>query len=164
MFDFQVAKAKKSMLHSEVALARWVTQEGRGLVVVVNKMDLLKGKEQAELRNKVMKAVPEEVNNILPQVCFNEVHLDMIETFLRSNALHNFRIFGTHMVLVCLVLQYVHCSAMNLIIMQGHIFPDVLLRACIGCTFLKSQLLFVAYFFNFGCASLGIFLGLQSVG
>eukprot|EP00250_Pteridium_aquilinum_P016649 c23220_g1_i2 orf=77-1381(-) len=64
----QVAKAKKSMLHSEVALARWVTQEGRGLVVVVNKMDLLKGKDQAELRNKVMKAVPEEVNNILPQV------------------------------------------------------------------------------------------------
>lgn len=64
----EVAKARKSMLHTEVALARWVTQEGRGLVVVVNKMDLLKGKEQAELRNKVMKAVPEEVNNILPQV------------------------------------------------------------------------------------------------
>jgi predicted GTPase len=56
------------MLQSEVALARWVTQEGRGLVVVVNKMDLLKGKEQAELRNKVMKAVPEEVNTVLPQV------------------------------------------------------------------------------------------------
>lgn len=104
MLDFQVAKAKKSMLHSEVALARWVTQEGRGLVVVVNKMDLLKGKEQAELRNKVMKAVPEEVNNILPQVCFNEVHLDIIDTFL-STAVHNFRIFGMHMVLVCLVLQ-----------------------------------------------------------
>lgn len=103
--DFQVAKAKKSMLHSEVALARWVTQEGRGLVVVVNKMDLLKGKEQAELRNKVMKAVPEEVNNILPQVCFNVVHLDIIDTFLRSTAVHNFRIFGMHMVLVCLVLQ-----------------------------------------------------------
>lgn len=64
----EIAKARKSMLQSEVALARWVTQEGRGLVVVVNKMDLLKGKEQAELRNKVMKAVPEEVNNILPQV------------------------------------------------------------------------------------------------
>lgn len=64
----EVAKARKSMLHSEVALARWVTQEGRGLVVVVNKMDLLKGKEQAELRKKVMKAVPEEINTILPQV------------------------------------------------------------------------------------------------
>ena len=64
----QVAKARKSMLQSEVALARWVTQEGRGLVVVVNKMDLLKGKDQAELRNKVMKAVPEEVNAVLPQV------------------------------------------------------------------------------------------------
>lgn len=121
MLDFQVAKAKKSMLHSEVALARWVTQEGRGLVVVVNKMDLLKGKEQAELRNKVMKAVPEEVNNILPQVCFKEDHLDMIDTFLRSTVLNNFRIFGMHMVLVCLVLQYVHCSAMNLIIMQGQV-------------------------------------------
>ncbi|KAI5058512.1 hypothetical protein GOP47_0026682 [Adiantum capillus-veneris] len=64
----QIAKSRKSMLQSEVALARWVTQEGRGLVVVVNKMDLLKGKEQAELRSKVMKAVPEEINNILPQV------------------------------------------------------------------------------------------------
>lgn len=121
MLDFQVAKAKKSMLHSEVALARWVTQEGRGLVVVVNKMDLLKGKEQAELRNKVMKAVPEEVNNILPQVWFNEVHLDMIDTFLRSTRLLNFGIFGMCMVLVCLVLQYVHCSAMNLIMMQSQV-------------------------------------------
>ncbi|KAH7288682.1 hypothetical protein KP509_31G036700 [Ceratopteris richardii] len=64
----EIAKAKKSMLQSEVALARWVTQEGRGLVVVVNKMDLLKGKDHAELRNKVMKAVPEEVNSILPQI------------------------------------------------------------------------------------------------
>ncbi|MCO5587050.1 hypothetical protein L7F22_040995 [Adiantum nelumboides] len=64
----EIAKARKSMLQSEVALARWVTLEGRGLVVVVNKMDLLKGKEQAELRNKVMKAVPEEINKILPQV------------------------------------------------------------------------------------------------
>lgn len=121
MLAFQVAKAKKSMLHSEVALARWVTQEGRGLVVVVNKMDLLKGKEQAELRNKVMKAVPEEVNNILPQVCFNEVHLDMIDIFGSSTELYNFRFFGMHMVLSCLVLQYAHCSAMNLIIMQGQV-------------------------------------------
>lgn len=64
----EIAKSRKSMVHSEVALARWVTQEGRGLVVVVNKMDLLKGKEKAELRIKVMKAVPEEIRTVLPQV------------------------------------------------------------------------------------------------
>ncbi|KAH9330949.1 hypothetical protein KI387_003057, partial [Taxus chinensis] len=63
-----IAKKKSSMRHSEIALARHVTEEGRGLVVVVNKMDLLKGKENAKLRERVMDAVPEEVQKILPQV------------------------------------------------------------------------------------------------
>lgn len=140
VLDFQVAKAKKSMLHSEVALARWVTQEGRGLVVVVNKMDLLKGKEQAELRNKVMKAVPEEVNNILPQVCFNEVHLDMIDIFRRPCfTILAFLVYAHGFVLLqyvrcsailgflvctwfwCVLSFNMCCSAMNLIIMQGQV-------------------------------------------
>eukprot|EP01018_Ginkgo_biloba_P024152 Gb_22088 [translate_table: standard] len=64
----EIAKARSSMRHAEIALARRVTEEGRGLVVVVNKMDLLKGKENAKLRAKVMKAVPEEIQTILPQV------------------------------------------------------------------------------------------------
>ncbi len=37
------------MQHSEVSLAQWVIEEGQDLVVVVNKMDLLKGKENAKL-------------------------------------------------------------------------------------------------------------------
>lgn len=56
------------MRHTEAALAQWVIQEGRGLVVVVNKMDLLAGSEQARLRSLVMKAVPEEIQKLLPQV------------------------------------------------------------------------------------------------
>lgn len=64
----QIAQTKKSMRHTEAALAQWVVQEGRGLVVVVNKMDLLAGSEQARLRSLVMKAVPEEIQKLLPQV------------------------------------------------------------------------------------------------
>ncbi|KAG0608024.1 hypothetical protein M758_8G072000 [Ceratodon purpureus] len=64
----EIAQTKKSMRHTEAALAQWVVQEGRGLVVVVNKMDLLAGSEQARLRSLVMKAVPEEIQKLLPQV------------------------------------------------------------------------------------------------
>lgn len=64
----EISKARSSMQHSEVSLARWVIEEGRGLVVVVNKMDLLKGKENAKLRAQVMKAVPEEIQTVVPQV------------------------------------------------------------------------------------------------
>ncbi|KAJ7559946.1 hypothetical protein O6H91_04G107900 [Diphasiastrum complanatum] len=64
----EISKAKSSMRHSEAALARWVTQEGRGLVVVVNKMDLLSGKDSAAVREQVIRAVSEEIQKILPQV------------------------------------------------------------------------------------------------
>lgn len=64
----EIAQTKKSMRHTEAALAQWVVQEGRGLVVVVNKMDLLAGSEQGRLRSLVMKAVPEEIQKLLPQV------------------------------------------------------------------------------------------------
>ncbi|CAM6101419.1 unnamed protein product [Calypogeia fissa] len=64
----EIAKTKSSMRHSEASLARWAVQEGRGLVVVVNKMDLLAGKDKTNLRNDVMRAVPIEIQTILPQV------------------------------------------------------------------------------------------------
>lgn len=53
------------MKHAEVVIARRAVEEGRGLVVIVNKMDLLKGK----VHENVVKAVPEEVQTVLPQVC-----------------------------------------------------------------------------------------------
>ena len=53
------------MKHAEIVIARQAVEEGRGLVVIVNKMDLLKG----NLHEIVVKAVPEEVQTLLPQVC-----------------------------------------------------------------------------------------------
>jgi hypothetical protein len=61
-------QTKKSMRHAEASLAQWVIHEGRGLVVVVNKMDLLSGRENAHLPSLVMRAVPEEIQKLLPQV------------------------------------------------------------------------------------------------
>ncbi|KAL4580589.1 hypothetical protein LXL04_016789 [Taraxacum kok-saghyz] len=60
----QVSKARKSMTHDEVVIARRSIEEGRGLVIIVNKMDLLKDK----LYDRVLKAVPEEIQTIIPQV------------------------------------------------------------------------------------------------
>jgi predicted GTPase len=69
------------MRHAEAALAQWVVQEGRGLVVVVNKMDLLAGSEKARLRSLVMKAVPEEIKKLLPQVFSAFDHWYLISVF-----------------------------------------------------------------------------------
>lgn len=60
----EIAKAWRSMKHAEVVIARRAVEEGRGLVVIVNKMDLLEGK----LHDNVVKAVPEAVQTIIPQV------------------------------------------------------------------------------------------------
>ncbi|XP_057500894.1 LOW QUALITY PROTEIN: uncharacterized protein LOC130784930, partial [Actinidia eriantha] len=60
----EIAKTRRSMKHAEIVIARQAVEEGRGLVVIVNKMDLLKGK----LHEIVVKAVPEEVQTLLPQV------------------------------------------------------------------------------------------------
>ncbi|PWA87476.1 GTP binding protein [Artemisia annua] len=60
----QVSKARKSLTSDEVVIARRAIEEGRGLVVIVNKMDLLKDK----LYDRVIKAVPEEIQSIIPQV------------------------------------------------------------------------------------------------
>lgn len=59
------------MKHAEVVIARRAVEEGRGLVVVVNKMDLLKGK----VHENVVQAVPEEVQTVLPQVLFQILKL-----------------------------------------------------------------------------------------
>ncbi|XP_068659273.1 uncharacterized protein [Aristolochia californica] len=64
----EIAKAKSSMKHSEVVIARQAVEEGRGLVVVVNKMDLLRGKENSKLYEKVLKVVPEEIQTVIPQI------------------------------------------------------------------------------------------------
>lgn len=60
------------MKHAEVVIARRAVEEGRGLVVVVNKMDLLKGKQNLKIYQNVINAVPEEIQTIIPQVsrCF----------------------------------------------------------------------------------------------
>ncbi|GAV77360.1 MMR_HSR1 domain-containing protein [Cephalotus follicularis] len=60
----EIANARRSMTHAEVVIARRAVEEGRGLVVIVNKMDLLKGKQN----EKVMEAVPQEIQTVIPQV------------------------------------------------------------------------------------------------
>ncbi|RZR76238.1 hypothetical protein BHM03_00000902 [Ensete ventricosum] len=71
----QIAKAKTSMKHSEVVIARQAVEEGRALVVIVNKMDLLRGKHNSILHEKVIKAVPQEIQTVLPQVCVSYVSI-----------------------------------------------------------------------------------------
>lgn len=61
----EIANSRRSLKHDEVVIARQAVEEGRGLVVVVNKMDLLRGKQLFE---KVMEIVPQEIQTIMPQV------------------------------------------------------------------------------------------------
>lgn len=53
------------MTHDEIVIARRAIEEGRGLVVIVNKMDLL----NERLYDRIVKAVPEEIQTTIPQVC-----------------------------------------------------------------------------------------------
>jgi hypothetical protein len=69
VYGNKVVKARRSMTHAEVVIARRAVEEGRGLVVIVNKMDLLKGKRNSTLFDKVMEAVPLEIQTVIPQVC-----------------------------------------------------------------------------------------------
>ncbi|XP_073000218.1 uncharacterized protein [Typha latifolia] len=64
----EIAKAKSSMKHAEVVIARQAVEEGRGLIVIVNKMDLLRGKQNPLMLEKVMKAIPEEIQTVIPQI------------------------------------------------------------------------------------------------
>lgn len=56
------------MKHAEVVIARRAVEEGRGLVVIVNKMDLLRGKQNLKAYQSVINAVPEEIQTTIPQV------------------------------------------------------------------------------------------------
>lgn len=56
------------MKHSEVVIARRAVEEGRGLVVIVNKMDLMRGKKNFASYEKILEAVPEEIQTVIPQV------------------------------------------------------------------------------------------------
>lgn len=60
----EIAKARRSMTHAEVVIARQAVEEGRGLVIVVNKMDLLQGKPKSTIKE----AVPLEIQTVIPQV------------------------------------------------------------------------------------------------
>ncbi|XP_021720261.1 uncharacterized protein LOC110687922 [Chenopodium quinoa] len=64
----EVAKTKRSMKHAEIVIARQAVEEGRGLIIIVNKMDLLKGKQKSKLYEDFIKAVPEEIQKLIPQV------------------------------------------------------------------------------------------------
>ncbi|KAL0384675.1 UNVERIFIED_CONTAM: GTPase Der [Sesamum radiatum] len=64
----EITRARRSMKHAEVVIARRAVEEGRGLVVVVNKMDLLKGKQNSRMYESVINAVPEEIQTVIPQV------------------------------------------------------------------------------------------------
>lgn len=73
------------MKHAEVVIARQAIEEGRGLVVIVNKMDLLR--RNSLLLEKVMEAVPKEIQTVIPQVCIfshNMHHAGRIIYFLFS--------------------------------------------------------------------------------
>ncbi|KAL9448728.1 hypothetical protein AB3S75_016097 [Citrus x aurantiifolia] len=64
----EVANARRSMTHAEVVIARRAVEEGRGLVVIVNKMDLLSGRQNSALYKRVKEAVPQEIQTVIPQV------------------------------------------------------------------------------------------------
>lgn len=64
----EIGNARRSMTHAEVVIARRAVEEGRGLVVIVNKMDVLRGKKNATLYEKVKEAVSEEIQTVIPQV------------------------------------------------------------------------------------------------
>lgn len=57
------------MKHAELIIARQAIEEGRGLVIIVNKMDLLRGRQNSVMFDKVLEAVPKEVQSVNPQVC-----------------------------------------------------------------------------------------------
>lgn len=61
----EIANARRTMKHDEVVIARRAVEEGRGLIVVVNKMDLLRNSRSYD---SVIKAVPQEVQTVIPQV------------------------------------------------------------------------------------------------
>jgi len=70
------------MNHTEVAIAQHAIEEGRGLLVVVNKMDLLRDNQR--LFEKVMDAVPREIQTVIPQVIVIFLVLNMLVFILED--------------------------------------------------------------------------------
>ncbi|KAK4363934.1 hypothetical protein RND71_015292 [Anisodus tanguticus] len=64
----EIAKDRRRMKHVEVVIARRSVEEGHGLVVIVNKMDLLRGKENSKFYKSVIEAVPQDIQTVIPQV------------------------------------------------------------------------------------------------
>ncbi|CAL5199649.1 unnamed protein product [Lathyrus oleraceus] len=64
----EIVNAKRSMKHAEVVIARRAVEEGRGLVVIVNKMDLLRGKDKSSSYEQIMEVVQKEIQTVIPQV------------------------------------------------------------------------------------------------
>ncbi|XP_022984952.1 uncharacterized protein LOC111483067 [Cucurbita maxima] len=64
----EIARERRSMKHAEVVIARRAVEEGRGLVIIVNKMDLMRGRKNSASYEKILEAVPEEIQTVIPQV------------------------------------------------------------------------------------------------
>ncbi|XP_027331959.1 uncharacterized protein LOC113847204 isoform X2 [Abrus precatorius] len=85
----EIVNARRSMKHAEVVIARRAVEEGRGLVVIVNKMDLLRGKHKSSSYEKVMEIVPQEIQTIIPQVTgIPVVFISALEGRGRTAVLH----------------------------------------------------------------------------
>lgn len=94
--NLQIIKAKCSMTHSEVVIARRAVEEGRGLVVIVNKMDRLRGRENSEMYKKIKEAVPIEIQTVIPQV------IEKIASFVNSRFFLSFFGFpGSNIIYGC---------------------------------------------------------------
>jgi predicted GTPase len=66
------------MKHAEVVIARRAVEEGRGLVVIVNKMDLLRGKNNSSSYEQIPEAVQQEIQTIIPQVLLCSYQLNSV--------------------------------------------------------------------------------------
>ncbi|MCH82600.1 GTPase Der-like [Trifolium medium] len=85
----EIVNAKRSMKHAEVVIARRAVEEGRGLVVIVNKMDLLRGKNKSSSYEQILEAVQQEIQTIIPQVTgIPVVFISALEGRGRTTVLH----------------------------------------------------------------------------
>ncbi|KAJ4794547.1 GTPase Der [Rhynchospora pubera] len=91
----EIARKQNSMNHAEVVIARQAIEEGRGLVVIVNKMDLLRGKKNNSLIDKVLEIVPQEIQTVIPQVTgIPVVFISALEGKGRISVMH--QVLGTY--------------------------------------------------------------------
>jgi predicted GTPase len=77
------------MKHAEVVIARRAVEEGRGLVVIVNKMDLLRGKNKSSSYEQIMEAVQQEIQTIIPQVWYVVMSLALSRCSLNWTIIHD---------------------------------------------------------------------------